>query len=336
MGKTALSALLALADIWKGTEIQCYEGSDAAHQHVVIYHSYCADGFGAAWSIHTAAKAGVLGNAEVLYVPVGYGDRDKLLDALDTALSGFKFIFHIVDFSFLPDQFDRLVPFIDNLTYLDHHQGAEPSLLHARDVMSKAVVAQHVRFDNTRSGARMAWEHYMAEDAPAMIKHIEDRDLWKFELDGTKELCAAAYSYPMELGVWDLFAQQFVHETISEGKAILRQHDKNVAQLCEPHNVRFADFLGHKVAVVNCPWFVVSDVCHTLLEKHPHIEAAAGFYIQNGGDQKWSFRAHKGGLFLPGLLQVFGGGGHQAASGVDLKNLSPEMVNFYNALTWEQ
>ena len=338
MRKSALMNLLNLEGELTGSRLVSYANDGESHprQHVVIYHAFCADGFGAAWAIHQAALAEHFGNAVILYVPVTYGDRESVVEKLVTGLDTYHVDIHIVDFSLPYELFNRLTNVMRCVTYLDHHKGAESELDAARQTCIGQGIPEHIEFDNDHSGCAMAWKHYHNGTVPpAFLIRIEDRDLWRFQFPDTKAVAAAVYSYDMDFGVWDQFdtGDDGCVDLETEGMAILRAHNKNVDALTEDHNVAFHTFAGKRIAVVNCPWFVVSDVCHQLLEKHPDIDAAAGYHVKGNGWAKWSFRARKDGVYLPDLLKPFDGGGHQAAAGVEFSDDTSDLARaFYKEL----
>lgn len=344
MSTIPLMAMLNIADLVVGTELASYDGNDedaARRFHVVLYHSHCADGFGAAWAIHRAALQGLLGRSDVLYVPISYGNRDTVVGDLARELDGHKVEIHIVDFSIPVELFRSLMTVAQEVTYLDHHQGAADELENARGVCREKAIPAYIKFDNEHSGCVLAWEHYITEatcePVPPVLACVEDRDLWRFRMPETKAVCANVYSYPMTMSAWDQIAARPFEDVADGGIDILRAHDKNVEQLTKDHNVSYYRFNGLRVAVVNCPWFVVSDVCNLLLTNQADIDIAAGFHVPQYGRAKWSFRARKGGIDLPTLLKQYGGGGHQAAAGVEFNDLmSDEAQAFYGAMHHEQ
>lgn len=337
MSKSALMNLLNLEGELTGSRLVSYanDGALPPCQHIVIYHADCADGFGAAWAIHQAALSERMGYADILYVPVTYGDRESVVDKLVAGLDTHRVGIHIVDFSLPRELFNRLTAVMSCVTYLDHHKGAEDELEAARQVCIDLGIPEHIVFYNGHSGCILAWKHYHnGEVPPTLLTRVEDRDLWHFQFPDTKAVMAAVHSYDMDFGVWDQFS---MGDLEAEGVAILRAHNKNVATLIRDSNVSFYSFNGVRVAAVNCAGFLVSDVCHQLLDEYPDIDAAAGYHTPLHGHAKWSFRARKGGVDLPALLKPYGGGGHQAAAGVEFNDfLSYEAQAFYGAMRYER
>lgn len=337
MSKSALMNLLNLEGELTGSRLVSYanDGALPPCQHIVIYHADCADGFGAAWAIHQAALSERMGYADILYVPVTYGDRESIVDKLVAGLDPHRVGIHIVDFSLPRELFNRLTAVMSCVTYLDHHKGAEDELEAARQVCIDLGIPEHIVFYNGHSGCILAWKHYHnGEVPPTLLTRVEDRDLWHFQFPDTKAVMAAVHSYDMDFGVWDQFSMDDLE---TEGVAILRAHNKNVATLILGSHVSFYSFNGIRVAAVSCVGFLVNDVCHQLLEKYPDIDAAAGYNTPLHGHAEWSFRAREGGVDLPALLKPYGGGGHQAAAGVEFNAfLSYEAQAFYGAMRLEQ
>ena len=59
-------------------------------------------------------------------------------------------------------------------------------------------------FNMNKSGAMLAWDHYFpGQEPPQLLRHSEDRDLWLFKLEGTREIQANLFSSPYDFEVWD-------------------------------------------------------------------------------------------------------------------------------------
>lgn len=337
----------------EGTEVQYYNMDGNAVPDctlIVIYHAFCADGFGAAWAIHQAALAErdslpqAAQHLEVLYVPATYGARDQLMTELRPLFPYADVA--IVDFSLpLADIITMEECAARSVTILDHHKGAAPMLEEINAAADNGTLSIPVNaiFNNDHSGAVMAWKYYvMANESenirgralPEVLKYVQDRDLWTWALEDTKAVMAAVYSYEFTMDKWDDFSRDDAIASLrAEGAAINRTRDKDIAAHAEAHNITFATFGGVPMVYCNAPYYVVSELCHLLLEHYPEVEVAAGW--QSGGAGKgtvgrvrWSFRARKDGADLPAMLAPFGGGGHQAASGLELASNDPKLGAF--------
>lgn len=155
---------------------------------IILYHADCLDGFGAAYA---AWKH--FGN-EAEYIPVKYNEPAPIIN--DKTI-------YIVDFSYKADELNWLVNRDNKVIVIDHH----PVLpeLHASNIKSYA-------WDFKCSGAVMTWEYFHGTcPVPELLMHIQDRDLWQFKLENTKEICAALYSASVirSFDSWDNLAKSW-------------------------------------------------------------------------------------------------------------------------------
>jgi hypothetical protein len=167
-----------------------------------------------------------------------------------------------------------------------------------------------LHFDMTRSGCVLAWQHFSPErQPPKILLHIEDRDLWRFKLAGTREITSALYErMPMtlpEMGTIDL------DELLQIGKIYVEFHQKIVKRLEKiAHPVMLN---GQKGLAVNAPSAFSSELGHVLAEKSGTFGLT---YQYDGRKQKWQFSLRSIGNYDVGhLAQAFGGGGHKNAAG---------------------
>lgn len=245
-----------------------------------IYHGNCADGFGAAWVVRKA-----LGN-EVEFVPGVYGQEPPDVTGKNVV---------IVDFSYKYDVLRALAVSASSIIVLDHHKSAADDLVrfeqfHAgveedayRDagpqLLGWKTAHEFARkkncpviaccFDMNRSGAMLAWDHYFPnQEPPQLLRHIEDRDLWLFKLDGTREIQANLFSYPYDFEVWDQLMAADVQTLRSDGAAIERKHHKDVAELVAVTKRRLL-IGGHDVPAASLPYTLTSDAGHLMAQGEP-------------------------------------------------------------------
>ncbi len=257
----------------------------------VLYHSSCYDGFGAAYA---AWKK--FGN-DAKYIPVSYGKPPPdMPDAKEI---------YIVDFSYDADVISELTVPNTKVVVLDHHKTAEEKLKPLLGLANPLVI-----FDMNRSGALITWEYFHGDgfkEVPKLIKHISDRDLWTFNMPGSKEVHSALVSLPFDFEVWDKLS---VDQLILEGAACLRFESSVVDKVVSKSWLTTID--GHEVPVVNTSahW---SEVGHALLEKYPDKPFAAAFTTFKEITM-WSLRS-RGDFDVSEVAKKFGGGGHKAAAG---------------------
>lgn len=256
-----------------------------------IYHGNCADGFGAAWVFSRHADrehdfhAGVYQTA-----PPNVEGRDV----------------YLVDFSYKRAVVEQICEKATRVVLIDHHKTALEDL--APLIESKRIEAL---VNLEKSGATLAWEWFHGHtEPPQLLKHIEDRDLWRFALNGTREIQANVFSHPYDFEVWDGLMERPVEELIAEGKAIERKHFKDVHELIGVVTRRM-NIGGHNVPIANLPYIHVSDAAHALAKGEPF----AGCYWDTPKGRVFGLRSTDAGLDVSEIAKQYGGGGHRNASG---------------------
>lgn len=256
-------------------------------KNLVLYHGNCYDGFGAAF----AAWKSMGDEAE--YRSVSYGKP------IPEDAPKYAKVF-IVDFSYPADQI-LMMSALTKVVVLDHHVTAQAALIGLKHPNLEIV------FDMNRSGAGITWDRLHQEARPSLINHIEDRDLWRFKLEGSKEIHAALVSHPMDFKLWDTFD---VEQLKTEGQALLRMQSQLVENICQKPWMK--EIGGYKVPVVNTSisW---SEVGAKLLEKFPDAPFVASF-TEFETDTMWSLRS-KEPFDVSAIAKQYGGGGHAQAAG---------------------
>jgi len=135
--------------------------------NLVIYHANCTDGFGAAY-----AAWKLLGD-RAEYFAAKHGEPPPDVAGKNVV---------VLDFSYDNTTTKRLMKEAKSFLIIDHHKSAVVEL---HDISC-------TRFDMNHSGAMLAWKFFHpGKEPPRMIKFIEDRDLWKWEIPYSKEFSAA-------------------------------------------------------------------------------------------------------------------------------------------------
>ena len=173
-------------------------------------------------------------------------------------------------------------------------------------------------FDMGSCGARLAFR-YLSEnnllpnypiELNSVLDYVEDRDLWRWDMLGSKEVNAAIRSYPYEFDAWESFIRTGTDPLRREGEAILRYRQNVINQHIE--NAKIMDIAGHKVPAVYVSFpEIISDVAGTLAEGQPF--AACYFDTEEG--RVYSLRSRKEGLDVSEIAKARGGGGHKHAAG---------------------
>jgi oligoribonuclease NrnB/cAMP/cGMP phosphodiesterase (DHH superfamily) len=268
-----------------------------------IYHANCADGFGAAWVVRQA-----LGADNVEFHAGHYGKPAPDVEGRDVI---------IVDFSYPYELLVLLGHQARSILIIDHHKTAAEALAQLPQAPASfaewAPSTQRVGtvFDMNRSGAGLTWDYFNpGAPRPALINHIEDRDLWRFKLEGTREIQANLFSYPYDFEVWDALMNTLTSQLLADGKAIERKHHKDVAELVAGSKRRMV-IAGFDVPVANLPYIHSSDAGHLMAIGEPF----AACYQDTSEHRYFSLRSHDQGLDVGEIAKRYGGGGHRNAAG---------------------
>lgn len=283
---------------------------------ICIYHGNCADGFGAAWAIRERWP-------DCEFVPGVYGEEPPDINGKHLLM---------VDFSYKYDVLCHLSFKAASTVVIDHHKTAQADLerlppfdgsMASLDRAFKINWTQNtpeiaVWFDMDQSGAVMAWKfaNSMNPNPPRLLEYVQDRDLWRFDLEGSREVAAVVFSHPYDFDVWsDLVASVQADEDlgrmIEEGAAIERKHHKDIAELLKVTR-REMVIGGQRVPVANLPYTMASDAAGAMAESAPF----AACYFDRPDARVFSLRSRGAdGADVSEIAASYGGGGHRNAAG---------------------
>ena len=258
--------------------------------NVVIYHADCTDGFGAAYS---AWKC--LGN-RAEYHACKHGTPPPNVKGKNVV---------ILDFSFNNATTKKMIESADSLLVIDHHKTA---MVELHDI-------PNTKFDMTKSGAMLAWEFFHpGKEPPKFIRYIQDRDLWTWELEYSKEFSAAFDMVPFEFEEFEKFEDDSVFDdAVKRGSYILAYSKTVVKKVCEKAQHRRLD--DKEVLVVNASHWM-SEIGTRLA---PDCDFAMIWYWDHEARHtKVSLRAFHDAVDVGEVSKKFGGGGHRKAAGFQL------------------
>ena len=284
---------------------------------LVIYHGQCPDGFTAAWCAWRALED----TAD--YLPASYDDSPPDVSGRPTV--------HILDFSYPHEILQAMAKKARWVLVLDHHESRCADLgghLYELGGEEKEQFYGHgnltCHYHPAKSGARLAWESFHhPEPAPFLIDLVEDRDLWRWKILGSREINAWLATQPRDFETWDTLAgcmkPAFVQEdwfytgtsgkAYSHGETILRYQAGQIDFLCSL--AREIEIGEHKVLAANAP-VLQSEVAGKLAEGRPF---GAVWYLTAEGRRRWSVRSTPEGIDVGKLAKEHGGGGHVHAAG---------------------
>lgn len=269
---------------------------------VVIYHGECTDGFGGAW----AAWKKLSGTADYFGAHYDDGPPENLVSKE----------LYFIDFVYPRPIMEQLRKDNKKIVIIDHHKTA----------VDKLDLADEKLFDINHSGAVLAWQYFHADkNVPLILKHIEDRDIWRWSLDKSKETLTYFDLFDFDFDIWDDIIEKFEKDKLARqefgknGELLLRQWNGLTQDMIREGAV-LVDFEGNKIFAINAPHIFASDLGNLLSKQNPSM---AIVWQQNKfGNIGVSLRSD-GSVDVAEIAKKYGGGGHKAAAAFRLKKGEP-------------
>lgn len=265
-----------------------------SHPLLCIYHANCLDGFTAAWAVWKRFP-------DTEFVPGHYNEPPPDCTGRNVVM---------VDFSYKRPELLQIAAQAESVLILDHHKSAEAEL---RDLPNNVIA----EFDMKRSGAMMAWNHYHPNEYPGwLIAHVQDRDLWRFDFEHTRQITAFLFSQDFDFEVWsEIHAdihKGFSHymEYVRIGSVLEKKHAKDVRALIDVGAAR-TELAGFDVPILNAPFMYASEAGNIMAKG----EAFSVTWYETAENRVYSLRSDEKGEDVSLIAQQYGGGGHRHAAG---------------------
>ena len=265
---------------------------------LIIYHAQCPDGFAAALAAHLWFEQQKT-SQQISYHAARHGTLPPDCDNKEI---------YIVDFSYKRDTLIKMCQQANKITIIDHHISALRDL----ENLDQEFDNLHIHFDMLHSGAILTWQHFFKSSAPVLFQHIEDRDIWKFELADTNDIMSAVVSHPMDFELWKswLNDNNSLDKLKLEGKILNRERSKLIHKYKK--RARKGEIAGYTIPIVNAPSSIASDLLQLLSNNQPF----AASYEDREDRRIWQLRSSgEQGLDVSEIATQYGGGGHKRASG---------------------
>lgn len=297
---------------------------EEAKRKVAVVHHNDADGFGAAFAVWKSLAA----TCELLFIKVQYGQEPPHKELNEF---GAEKIF-IVDFSHDAATLTILQEtYTQDLTVIDHHKTALPELQKWLPDNNVNPGAGSYFFDLEMSGATLTWMMFNEdpESIPEILLYVQDRDLWKWELENSREINTFIATLPEDFEVWDDF---YMPEAYDSGKAILRFQAMQIERRLKDVVVRRflvpatssdvydIDFAG--IPCVNASENI-SELGEAMCLAYPDAPFSVSYADRADGKRSYSLRSRNG-FDVSAVAKAFSGGGHPGAAGFTLD--APDII----------
>lgn len=289
------------------------------------------DGYGAASVMYK-----YFGREGAVYLPQKHGGNsegppDEVLEADPTYVL-------LCDYSWPVDQLVEVTKLGHNVCVIDHHKsfvselGVSPELTEDTSYVSTQVeleggVEIRVVYGPNKSAATLAWHTmYGPKRPPSLLRHIEDRDLWNWELECSDEILLALDVAMDQLedpvDKVELIRDNWGAQGLAARGDVLVSYRDMLVQRFARHT-RLAHYYApdgqtYTAAVANAPE-LRSKVGHYILDEYPDADIAVMYSVGFSEDEDTevyvSLRSRDGGVDVSQIATHYGGGGHPSAAG---------------------
>jgi oligoribonuclease NrnB/cAMP/cGMP phosphodiesterase (DHH superfamily) len=268
------------------------------------------DGLASAFIAHSSFLEA---EEEAEFYPMHYSDVNNVYDIPLNEGD----IVYILDFSLPEEMIRELSCKVDHIYIIDHHKTAQFLLnLNINNVT--------VDFDNNMSGAMLTFDFFVDRGInplkPELFEYVQDRDLWKWELPGSKEV-SAALALMVEKNNIESFKDAYwlFDKSIAEFKNIgtvaLKTQQKQVSEKVDKcFDIKL---LEQHFKIINATENI-SEIGNDICNKYdmPSIM----FFYTSLDTVVLSFRSLDHLTDVSVIAKEFGGGGHAQSSGATVSS----------------
>ena len=206
----------------------------------------------------------------------------------------------------------------------DHHKTALPELQAWLPTESVNPGKGSYFVDESLSGCGLVWNMFHLDPEwdveihefqpslpmPEILLYVQDRDLWRFELEHSKEINAYIATLPEDFEVWDDF---YLPEAYTARRAVLTFQGAQVARRLR--DVRMVD--GYHLFRLEDQCLIPfvnasenqSELGEAMCKAFPTSPFSVSYCDRPDGKRSYSLRSSRG-FDVSAVCKAFGGGGH--------------------------
>lgn len=331
---------------------------------IVLYHGNCADGAASATIFRTWLKHNTNHWEKVEFIPVFHKKPPPDVKGKT---------FAIFDFSYPANTLIEMMNKCKACILIDHHKTAVENLYLLLDFdksirkelmeeckqrlsddtfdekfakkVAKANTNLHYRLNLDHCGCVLVydWLHGDLDELPEIYKYVEDRDLWQWELEGSREFSTALFYKHDWSQIMDVFEEltertiesETIKSMIEYGKPFLEAKTKDAKSRAKSSRYfkwkpRADSEQTFEIRIVNCVTNY-SEVGEAILEYSPSTHIACVWYY-DAWNKFWSFhlrsRQTDENVDVSKICKFFGGGGHLHSAAFKLDFDDPRAMDW--------
>lgn len=221
--------------------------------------------------------------------------------------------------------------FKKNFIWIDHHKRPDKEL--ENKLYLKKIKIEGIRNHNF-SACYLVWKHFKKEP-PDFVKYIQDMDLWKFEMDESRNFTAGLpdlkekYNTKNIKFILDMFDFDYYNKNkikiIERGKIITKHQEEFVLRTV--FYGKIINFHGKKAFIINTNFFssTFADFFFKIKDKKFKNVDILIVWNKDYNDKRFIFSLRKRKekkIDLSKIAKEYGGGGHFDAAGFNLDSLA--------------
>jgi oligoribonuclease NrnB/cAMP/cGMP phosphodiesterase (DHH superfamily) len=276
----------------------------------VFFHYPCQDGLTSAWIVNYYHK---LNNVFIILRPIIHTTQINIEE-----LKNKKVLFCDISPSL---EILNKIEKVAKITILDHHISAQ-RILESKD---------YAIFDMNMSGAGLTWSFFFLDKTPLFIKMIQDRDLWTWKIENSKDfttgfssICSIHNNFDDLFLLFDELNRNSTNMDyyINLGSIINIINFNKIKKIAVIHSERVDNYYNnnicYRVCIVNCEREITSELGN-VLSSMDHIDFAVLWQYNHPNNEYYISLRSNNKVDVSLISKQYGGGGHKNAAGFSSK-----------------
>lgn len=304
--------------------------------NIVIHHYPCSDG-----ELSAAIFKKHMEETEVKsfkFIPWLHELKEKNIDVINDEIKNNNnktITIYFLDYCPNFDLITEIKDNVNNIVIIDHHKSACLEFINNLKSFDGDISNTEIVFDNDKSGCQLTWQYFYPDTPyPISVKHVGNRDIWKWDDPDTEPFTCA---FPVYFNLSNKLSSkerldiyyQLLHiddktlkKVINKGKYSIQKMKKECEKL-----IPGADFFLDKdvndkeLSIIEIPmtkYHLTKYIQELVQTKFPEYDVLRLSY-QKQDMIVYSLRSLKTDIRVDLLAQKYGGNGHAAASGYNIK-----------------
>lgn len=307
--------------------------------NIVIHHYPCSDGELSAAIFKKYMEDNAVQSFK--FIPWLHELKEKNIDVIKEEISNnndktvtIYFLDYCPNFNLITEIKDS----VNNIVILDHHKSACLEFISNLESYKGDISNTKIYFNNDKSGCQLTWEYfYPKSEYPIAVKHIGNRDIWKWDDPDTEPFtCAFPVCFNLSNNLsseerLDIYYQllhiddKTLTKVINKGKYSIQKMRKECEKLLPKADFFLdKDINDKELSVVEIPMtkYHLTKYIQELVQKELPEHDVLRLSYQKQDMIVYSLRSLKDDIRVDLLAQKYGGNGHAAASGYNIEKIN--------------